>query len=77
MLDNPHKVEMPKEEQYKFMCLDRATKYVNETQQNGICYMSHTSRPPKKIQALQMGVTLVPWGGDRLVEEALLVAPLN
>jgi hypothetical protein len=25
LLDNPHKVEMPKEEQYKFMCLDRAT----------------------------------------------------
>lgn len=39
--------------------------------------MSHTSRPPKKIQALQTGVTPVPWGGDRLVGEALLVAPLN
>jgi hypothetical protein len=29
------------------------------------------------IQALQMGVIPVPWGGDRLVGEALLAAPLN
>lgn len=49
----------------------------NRTQQTGISYVSHTSRPPKKIQALQMGVTPVPWGGDQLVGEALLAVPLN
>lgn len=50
---------------------------MNNHKRNHVCCIGHTSRPPKKIRAQQMGATQVPWGGDQLVEEALLAAPSN
>jgi hypothetical protein len=43
----------------------------------GVYFTWHTSRPPKKILAQQMGASPVPWDGDRWVAEALLAAPSN